>query len=110
MPDYAKPEKYQGGVYRRDRLICVRLVESRNSTGFCLPRCQIEDSGYCKGDVFSRLTLGRAAMTGLNKIWKHKYITITTKCRIANALVFPVVLCDCESWTIRKAERRIDNI
>ena len=54
-----------------------------------------------------RLALGRAAMTGLTKIWKDKDITITTKCRIVNALVFPVVLYGCESWTIRKAERRI---
>ena len=45
-------------------------------------------------------------MTGLNKIWKDKDITITTKCRIVNAFVFPVVLYGCESWTIRKAERR----
>ena len=45
-------------------------------------------------------------MTGLNKIWKDKYTTITTKCRILNALVFSVVLYVCESWTIRKAERR----
>ena len=55
--------------------------------------------------VKRRLTLGRAAMTGLNKIRKtHNYITITTKCRIVNALVFPVVMHGCESWTIRKAE------
>ena len=45
-------------------------------------------------------------MTGLNKIWKDTDITITTKCRIVNALVFQVVLYGCESWTIRKAERR----
>ena len=45
-------------------------------------------------------------MTGLTKTWKDKDITITTKCRIVNALVFPVVLYGCESWTIRKAERR----
>ena len=44
-------------------------------------------------------------MTGLNKIWKDKDITITAKWRIVNALVFPVVLYGCESWTIRKAER-----
>ena len=42
----------------------------------------------------------------LNKIWKDKDITITTKCRIVSALVFPVVLYGCESWPIRKAERR----
>ena len=67
---------------------------------------KIEDSGSFKGYILRRLALGRAAMTGLNKIWKDKDITITTKCRIVNALVFPVVLYGCESWTIRKAERR----
>ena len=76
----------------------------------CLPltsfRAKIEDSGSFKGEILRRLALGRAAMTRLNKIWKDKHITITTKCRIVNALVFPVVLYDCESWTIRKAERR----
>ena len=65
-----------------------------------------EDSGSCKGDILRRLALGRAAMTWLNKIWKDKDITITTTCKIVNALVFPVVLYGCESWTIRKAERR----
>ena len=67
---------------------------------------KIEDSGSCKGEILRRLALGRAAMTGLNKIWKDKDITITTTCSIVNALVFPVVLYGCESWTIRKAERR----
>ena len=67
---------------------------------------KIDDSGSCKGEILRRLALGRAAMTGLNNIWKDKDITITTKCRIVNALVFPVVLYGCESWTIRKAERR----
>ena len=67
---------------------------------------KIEDSGSSKGEILRQLALGRAAMTGLNKIWKDKDITITTKCRIVNALVFPVVLYGCESWTIRKAERR----
>ena len=67
---------------------------------------KIDDSGSCKGEIVRRLALGRAEMTGLNKIWKDKDITITTKCRIVNALVFPVVLYGCESWTISKAERR----
>ena len=47
-----------------------------------------EESGSCKGDILRRLALGRAAMTGLSKIWRDKDITITTKCRIVNALVF----------------------
>ena len=65
---------------------------------------KIEDS--CKGEMLRRLALGRAAMSGLNNIWKDKDKTFTTKCRIVNALVLPVVLYGCESWTIRKAERR----
>ena len=56
---------------------------------------KIEGSGSCKGDILRRLALGRAAMTGLNKIWKDKYITITAKYRIVNAFVFPVVLYGC---------------
>ena len=67
---------------------------------------KIEDSGSCKVELLRRLALGRAAMIGLNKIWKDKDITITTKCRIVNALVFPVMLYGCEFLTIRKAERR----
>ena len=63
---------------------------------------KIEDSGSCKGIFLRRLALGRGAMTGLNNIWKDKYKTITTNCRIVNA----AVLYGCESWTIRKAERR----
>ena len=55
---------------------------------------KIEDS--CKGEMLRRLALGRAAMTGINNIWKDKDKTITTKCRIVNALVFPVVLYGCE--------------
>ena len=70
---------------------------------------KIEDSGSCKGDILRQLALGRAAMTGLNKIWKDKDITITAKCRRVNALAFPVVRYGCESWTIRKAERGIDS-
>ena len=67
---------------------------------------KIEDPGSCKGEILRRLALGRAALTGLNKIRKDKDITITTKCRIVKALVSPVVLYGCESWTIRKPERR----
>ena len=66
--------------------------ESRRSTGFVFLGAKIDDSGSCKGEILRRLALDRAAMTGLNKIWKDKDITITRKCRIVNALVFPVVL------------------
>ena len=73
---------------------------------FAFLGAKIDDSGSCKGIFLRRLALGRAARTGLNKIWKDNDITITTKCRIVNALLFPVVLYGCESWTLSRAERR----
>ena len=81
--------------------------ESPNSGWNRSYRCVSCNRPGCKGEILKRLALGRAAMTGLNKIWKDKDIIMTTKCRIVNALVFPVVLYGCESWTIRKPERRI---
>ena len=70
---------------------------------FAFLGAKIEVTGSCKGEIIlRRLARGRAAISGLNKIWKDKVITITTKCSIVNALVFPVVLHGCESWTIRK--------
>ena len=55
------------------------------------------------------LLLGRKAMTDLDSILKSRDITLPTKVRLVKALVFPVIMCGCESWTIKKAEcRRID--
>ena len=51
-----------------------------------------------------RLLLGRKAMTNLESILKSRYITLPTKVHIAKAMVFPVVMYGCESWTIKKAE------
>ena len=53
-----------------------------------------------------RLLLGRKAMTNLDSILKCRDITLLTKVHIVKAMVFPVVMCGCESWTIKKAERR----
>ena len=56
-----------------------------------------------------RLLLGRKAMTNLDSIWKSTDITLLTKVHLVKAMVFPVVMYGCESWTIKKAERqRID--
>ena len=57
----------------------------------------------------SRLLLGRKVMTNLDSILKRRDITLPTKIRLAKAMVFPVVMYGCESWTVKKAEcRRID--
>ena len=53
-----------------------------------------------------RLLLGRKAMTNLDSILKRRDITLPTKVRLVKAVVFPVVMYRCESWTIKKAERR----
>ena len=56
-----------------------------------------------------RLLLGRKVMTNLDSILKNRDITLPTKVRLVKAMVFPVVMCGCESWTIKKAEQwRID--
>ena len=50
------------------------------------------------------LLLGRKAMTNLDNVLKSRDITVLTKVRLAKAMVFPVVMCGCESWTINRAE------
>ena len=63
----------------------------------------------CSHEIKRRLLLGREAMTNLNSILKSKDITLSTKVCLVKAVVFPVVMYECESWTIKKAEcRRID--
>ena len=65
--------------------------------------------GDCSHEIKRRLTLGRKAMTNLDSILKRRDIALTTKVRIVKAMVFPVVMYDCESQTIRKTEsQRID--
>lgn len=71
---------------------------------------RLDDDGRCAEDVKRRIMLGRSAMTSLEKIMKDRDISMNTKIRIVNTLVFPVVLYGCESWTLRKEERkRIDS-
>ena len=65
--------------------------------------------GDCSHEIKTRLLLGRKVMTNLDSIFKSRDITLPTKVRLVKAMVFPVVMCGCESWTVKKAERwRID--
>ena len=65
--------------------------------------------GDCSHEIKRRLFLGRKVMTNLDSIFKSRNITLPTKVRLVKAMVFPVVLCGCEIWTVKKAEcRRID--
>ena len=70
---------------------------------------KITADGDCSHEIKRRLLLGRKAMTNLDSILKSKDITLPTKIRLVKAMVFPVVMYGCESWTIKKAEhQRID--
>ena len=66
---------------------------------------KITADGDCSHEVKRRLLLGRKIMTNLDSILKSRDITLPTKVHLVKALVFPVVMYRCESWTIKKAER-----
>ena len=67
---------------------------------------KITADGDCSHEIKRRLLLGRKVMTNLESILKSRDITLPTKVRLVKAMVFPVAMCGCESWTIKKAEHR----
>ena len=70
---------------------------------------KIAADGDCSHKIKRRLLLGRKVMTNIDNILKNRNITLPTKVHLVKAMVFPVVMYGCESWTIKKAEhRRID--
>ena len=70
---------------------------------------KITTDGDCSHEIKRRLLLARKVMTNLDSIFKSRDITLPTKVRLVRAVVFPVVMYGCESWTIKKAEcRKID--
>ena len=76
---------------------------------FTLGGFKITADGNCSHDVKRCLLLGRKVTTNLDNIFKTRDITLPTKVRLVNAMVFPMVMYGCESWTVKKAEcRRID--
>ena len=70
---------------------------------------KITADGDCSHEIKRRLLLGRKVMTHLDSMFKSRDITLPTKVRLVKTMVFPVVMCGCESWTIKNAEpQRID--
>ena len=67
---------------------------------------KITTDGDCSHEIKRRLLLGRKVMTNLDSIFKSRDINLLTKVHLVKAMVFPVVMYGCESWTINKAERR----
>ena len=71
---------------------------------FILGGSKITADGDCSHEIKRRLLLGRKVMTNLDSIFKNRDITLPTKVHLVKAVVFPVVIYGCESWTIKKAE------
>ena len=75
-------------------------------SSFILGGSKITAFGDCSHEIKRRLLLGRKVMTNLDSILKSRDITLPTKVRLVKAMVFPVVMYGCESWTVKKAECR----
>ena len=73
-------------------------------TNFIFLGSKITADGNCNHKIKTCLLLGRKAMTNLDSILKSRDITLLTKVHLVKAMVFPVVMYGCESWTIKKAE------
>ena len=86
-----------------------RSGKSRNNYRFIFLGSKITTDGDCSNETKRYLLLGRKAMTNPDSILKSRDITLPTKVHIVKAMVFPVVMYGCESWTIKKTEcQRID--
>ena len=84
-------------------------IDGETVSDFVLGGSKITADGDCNHEIKRRLLLGRKVMTNLDSKLKSRDITLTTKVRLVKAMVFPVVMYGCESWTVKKAEcQRID--
>ena len=84
-------------------------IDGGTVTDFILGGSKITEDGDCSHEIKRHLLLGRKVMTNLDSIFKSRDITLPTKVHLVKAMVFPVVMYRCESWTIKKAEcQRID--
>ena len=71
---------------------------------FIFEGSKISADGGCSHEIKGRLLLGRKVMTNLDRIFKSRDITLPAKVRLVKAMVFPVLMYGCESWTVKKAE------
>ena len=90
-------------------LITSWQIDGETVSDFILGGSKITADDDCSHDIKRPLLLGRKVMTNLDSILKSRHITLPTKVCLVKAMVFPVVMYGCESWTVKKAERwRID--
>ena len=81
-------------------------IDGETVSDFIFWGSKITADGDCSHEIKRRLLLGRKVMTNLDSIFKSRDITLLTKVRLVKAMVFPVVMYGCESWTVKNAERR----
>ena len=81
-------------------------IDGETVVNFIVLGSRLTADGDCSHEIKRRLLLGRKVMTNLDSIFKSRDITLPTNVRLVKAMVFPVVMCGCESWTVKKAERR----
>ena len=81
-------------------------IDGETVSGFIFLSSKITADGDCSHKIKGRLLLGRKVMSNLDSIFKSRDITLPTKVHLVKAMVFPVVMYGCESWTVKKAERR----
>ena len=81
-------------------------IDGETVSDFIFLGSKITADGDCSHEIKRRLLLGRKVMTNLDSILKSRDITLPTKVYLFKAMVFPVVMYGCESWTVKKAERR----
>ena len=81
-------------------------IDGETVTEFIFGGSKITADGDCSLEIKRRLLLGRKIMTNIDSILKSRGIPLTTMVYLVKAMVFPIVMCGCESWTIKKAERR----
>ena len=79
-------------------------IDGETVSDFILGGSKVTADGDCSHEIKRRLLLGRKLMTNLDSIFKSRDITLPTKVRLVKAMVFPVVMYACESWTVKKAE------
>jgi len=80
-------------------------IDGETVSDFIFGGSKITADGDCSPEIKRHLLLGRKVMTNLDSMFKSRDITLPTKARLVKAMVFPVVMYGCESWTVKKAER-----
>ena len=84
-------------------------IDGETVSDFIFLASKITADGECSHEIKRRLLLGRKVMTNLDSVFKSRDFTLPTKVHLVRAMVFPVVMYGCESWTVKKAEcQRID--